>query len=160
VDRAAGAPTSFQVGQPERYRPRFSRPIKIGLPDAASIPEFGFTNPVLVDGENGIVAGHGRVLAARKLGMTEVPCIEIATAGRRLHSRAGVLEERRLAQKVRVPMLVLWGMRSGQGSGYDVLKVWRDHADDVRGLGIHSGHFIPEEQPDGMYAALKEFFNV
>jgi haloacetate dehalogenase len=72
----------------------------------------------------------------------------------------GVLEERRLAQKVRVPMLVLWGMRSGQGSGYDVLKVWRDHADDVRGLGIHSGHFIPEEQPDGMYAALKEFFNV
>jgi pimeloyl-ACP methyl ester carboxylesterase len=52
-----------------------------------------------------------------------------------------------LAQKVRVPMLVLWGMRSGQGSGYDVLKVWRDHADDVRGLGIDSGHFIPEEQP-------------
>ena len=45
---------------------------------AASIREFGFTNPVLVDGENGIVAGHGRVLAARKLGMTEVPCIEIA----------------------------------------------------------------------------------
>src|SRR3954451_11655037 len=53
-----------------------------------------------------------------------------------------------LAQKVRVPMLVLWGMHSGQGSGYDVLKVWRDHADDVRGLGIDSGHFIPEDQPD------------
>jgi hypothetical protein len=52
-------------------------------------------------------------------------------------------------------MLVLWGMRSGQGSGYDVLKVWRDHADDVRGLGIDSGHFIPEEQPDGVYAALR-----
>jgi len=65
-----------------------------------------------------------------------------------------------LAQKVRVPMLVLWGMRSGQGSGYDVLKVWRDHADDVRGLGIDSGHFIPEEQPDRVYAALKEFFSV
>jgi haloacetate dehalogenase len=65
-----------------------------------------------------------------------------------------------LAQKVRVPMLVLWGMRSGQGSGYDVLKVWRDHADDMRGLGIDSGHFIPEEQPDGVYAALKEFFSV
>ena len=51
-------------------------------------------------------------------------------------------------------------MRSGQGSGYDVLKVWRDHADDVRGLGIDSGHFIPEEQPDRVYAALKEFFSV
>ena len=65
-----------------------------------------------------------------------------------------------LAQKVRAPMLVLWGMHSGQGSGYDVLKVWRDHADDVRGLGIDSGHFIPEEQPGGVYAGLKEFFSV
>jgi len=45
---------------------------------AASIREFGFTNPVLVDGENGIVAGHGRVLAARKLSMVQVPCIELA----------------------------------------------------------------------------------
>jgi hypothetical protein len=35
---------------------------------AASIREFGFTNPVLVDGENGIIAGHGRLLAARNLG--------------------------------------------------------------------------------------------
>ena len=45
---------------------------------AASVREFGWTNPVLVDGENGIIAGHGRVLAARKLGMGEVPCIELA----------------------------------------------------------------------------------
>ena len=37
---------------------------------AGSIREFGFTNPVLVDGANGIIAGHGRVLAARKLGLT------------------------------------------------------------------------------------------
>ena len=45
---------------------------------AASVREFGWTNPVLIDGENGIIAGHGRVLAARKLGMDEVPCIELA----------------------------------------------------------------------------------
>ena len=45
---------------------------------AASVREFGWTNPVLVDGENGIIAGHGRVLAARKMGMAEVPCIELA----------------------------------------------------------------------------------
>ncbi len=45
---------------------------------AASVREFGWTNPVLVDGDNGIIAGHGRVLAARKLGMEEVPCIELA----------------------------------------------------------------------------------
>lgn len=45
---------------------------------AASIKEFGFTNPVLTDGENGIIAGHGRVMAARKLGMDVVPCIELS----------------------------------------------------------------------------------
>lgn len=42
---------------------------------AASIKEYGWTNPILTDGENGIIAGHGRLLAARKLGMTEVPTI-------------------------------------------------------------------------------------
>ena len=44
---------------------------------AASIKEFGWTNPILVDGGNGIIAGHGRLLAARKLGHTEVPTIEL-----------------------------------------------------------------------------------
>ena len=44
---------------------------------AASIKEFGFTNPVLVDGEGGIIAGHGRVIAARKLSMDTVPCIRL-----------------------------------------------------------------------------------
>jgi DNA modification methylase len=45
---------------------------------AASIKEFGFNNPILLDGEKGIIAGHGRVMAARKLGLTEVPTIELA----------------------------------------------------------------------------------
>jgi ParB-like chromosome segregation protein Spo0J len=45
---------------------------------AASIREFGWTNPILVDGENGIIAGHGRLLAARQLGMESVPVIELA----------------------------------------------------------------------------------
>ena len=44
---------------------------------AASIKEFGFTNPILTDGANGIIAGHGRLLAAMKLGMEEVPVIEL-----------------------------------------------------------------------------------
>src|SRR3984957_10853059 len=42
---------------------------------AASIAEFGFNSPVLADQEGGIIAGHGRVLAARQLGLTEVPVI-------------------------------------------------------------------------------------
>jgi len=45
---------------------------------AASIREFGFTNPVLLDGENGILAGHGRVLAAQALVMKKVPTIDLA----------------------------------------------------------------------------------
>jgi DNA modification methylase len=45
---------------------------------AASIKEFGWTNPILVDGNNGLIAGHGRLLAARKLGMDKVPTIELS----------------------------------------------------------------------------------
>jgi len=45
---------------------------------AGSIREFGFTNPVLIDNDNGIIAGHGRVLAARKLGLAKVPCVRLA----------------------------------------------------------------------------------
>ena len=45
---------------------------------AGSIREFGFTNPVLIDGENGIIAGHGRVLAAQKLKLGTVPCIRLS----------------------------------------------------------------------------------
>lgn len=44
----------------------------------ASIKEFGFTNPVLTDGENGIIAGHGRVMAAQRMGIEEVPTIELS----------------------------------------------------------------------------------
>jgi ParB-like chromosome segregation protein Spo0J len=42
---------------------------------AGSIKEFGFNNPILIDKNNGIIAGHGRIMAARKLGLTEVPTI-------------------------------------------------------------------------------------
>ena len=45
---------------------------------AGSIREFGFTNPVLIDAENGIIAGHGRVLAAQKLALGTVPCIRLS----------------------------------------------------------------------------------
>lgn len=44
---------------------------------AASIKEFGFNNPILVDSENGIIAGHGRMEGARLLGLENVPCIEV-----------------------------------------------------------------------------------
>ncbi len=61
-------------------------------------------------------------------------------------------------RKVAMPLLVLWGERSGQGSGYDMLAVWREHAENVSGHAVDSGHFLPEEAPDETYRALREFF--
>jgi len=64
---------------------------------AASIRQFGFTNPVLIDGAGDIVAGHGRVTAARKLGFDEVPVIELAHLSE-AERRAYVIADNRLAE--------------------------------------------------------------
>jgi ParB-like nuclease domain len=80
---------------------------------AASIREFGWTSPVLVDGENGIIAEHSRVLAARKLGLECVPVIELvhmSEAQKRL--RAGgqpTGAERGLGRGAVAPLLVHTG---------------------------------------------------
>ena len=63
---------------------------------AASIVEFGWTNPILVDAEGGLVAGHGRLLAARKLGLDTVPVVVLdhLTPAQR---RAYVIADNKLA---------------------------------------------------------------
>jgi hypothetical protein len=63
---------------------------------AASIREWGWTNPVLIDEAGGIIAGHGRVMAARKLKIEEVPCI-VATGWSDAQKRAYVLADNQLA---------------------------------------------------------------
>ena len=63
---------------------------------AASIKEFGWTNPILVDGDNGIIAGHGRIYAARKLGHTQVPVIEL-TGLTDAQKKAYVIADNKLA---------------------------------------------------------------
>ena len=63
---------------------------------AASIREFGWTNPVLIDGKNGIIAGHGRVLAAHKLGETQVPTIELSHMSD-TQKRAYIIADNKLA---------------------------------------------------------------
>ncbi|MCC6591758.1 MAG: site-specific DNA-methyltransferase [Xanthomonadales bacterium] len=63
---------------------------------AASIVEYGWTNPILVDGGNGIIAGHGRLAAAHKLGLAEVPVIELAHLSA-AQKRAYVIADNRLA---------------------------------------------------------------
>lgn len=63
---------------------------------AASIKEFGWTNPILLDGENGIIAGHGRVMAAQKLGESKVPTIELSHMTD-IQKRAYIIADNKLA---------------------------------------------------------------
>ena len=63
---------------------------------AASIKEWGFTTPVLIDPDGGIIAGHGRVMAAQRLGLEDVPCI-IAEGWTEAQKRAYVIADNKLA---------------------------------------------------------------
>ena len=63
---------------------------------SASIREFGFTNPILIDDENGVIAGHGRLQAAIKLGMAQLPCIRLSGLSE-AKKRALVLADNKLA---------------------------------------------------------------
>jgi haloacetate dehalogenase len=60
-------------------------------------------------------------------------------------------------QRVGCPVLVLWGTQGFVGRGYDPLAVWRQYATDVRGHALPTGHFLPEEAPDLVSAALRDF---
>lgn len=81
---------------------------------ASSIREFGFLNPVLIDKDKNVIAGHGRILAAKKLNMTEVPCVYIEglTEAQR---KAYILADNRLGE------LADWDM-SLVNSELDILK--------------------------------------
>lgn len=73
---------------------------------AASIREFGFTNPVLIDANNTLIAGHGRVMAAQSLGLATVPAIRLAhlTDAQR---RAYVIADNKLAENAGWDMATL-----------------------------------------------------
>ena len=63
---------------------------------ASSIKEFGFTNPVLIDGQGGIIAGHGRFMAAQKLKMDEVPTITLSDLSE-VQKKAYIIADNKLA---------------------------------------------------------------
>ncbi len=83
---------------------------------ASSIKEFGFTNPILIDGENGIIAGHGRLLAALKLDISEVPTIT-------LH---GLTDAQRKAYVIADNQLAL-----NSGWDLDILKIEMDRLSEL-----------------------------
>lgn len=90
----------IEVWPVEKLRP-YERNARTHSPEqvekiAASMTEFGFTNPILVDSQSGIIAGHGRLEAAKRLGLNEVPVIildHLSEAQR----RAYILADNRLA---------------------------------------------------------------
>lgn len=96
---------------------------------AASIKEFGFINPVIVDGEKGIVAGHGRVMAAKKLGISEVPVVEVGwlTDAQR---KAYILADNKLALNAGWDTELLKVELSGlEEIGFDVSLIGFDEAE-------------------------------
>ena len=113
---------------------------------AASIKEFGFTNPVLIDGEGGIIAGHGRVMAARKLGMGDVPCIELSHLTE-TQRRAYVIADNKLAlnagwddELLRVEFAEL------EELGFD-LDLTGFTLDEIEALNIDESPY-PEHEPE------------
>ncbi len=60
-------------------------------------------------------------------------------------------------KRIQCPVLALWSGRGELSSWYDVLAIWREWADDVRGQAIDAGHYLAEERPDETYAALSAF---
>jgi hypothetical protein len=108
---------------------------------AASIREFGFTNPVLVDENGGIIAGHGRVLAAQKLSMKEVPCIELSHLNE-VQKRAYVIADNKIALNAGwdVDMLKIEFMEL-EDAGFD-LELTGFSEDELKALE----DFEPEER--------------
>ena len=62
-------------------------------------------------------------------------------------------------QKVECPVLALWGAKAFVGRGYEPLRVWQQYATDVRGEALPTGHFLPEEAPDLVSTALRDFLD-
>ena len=99
---------------------------------AASIVEYGFTNPLLVDGDNGLIAGHCRLAAARKLGLAEVPVIELGHLSP-TQKRAYVIGHNQLAlQAGWDEELLALELAELQEIGYDLLLTGFDDAEIER----------------------------
>jgi ParB-like chromosome segregation protein Spo0J len=111
---------------------------------AGSIREFGFNNPVLIDADNGIIAGHGRVMAAQKLALASVPCLRLSHLSE-TQKRAYILADNRLAEL---------------GGGWDAEMLKLELADlgdldvDLDGIGFTDLPFV--ESPNFEPGTIKD----
>ena len=62
-------------------------------------------------------------------------------------------------RRITSPLLALWSGHGELEEWYDVLAIWRDWADDVRGRALDCGHYLAEEAPEETYAELRDFFS-
>jgi haloacetate dehalogenase len=67
-------------------------------------------------------------------------------------------EADRNVKRIQCPVLVLWSKEGYLNKWYDVLSVWRDWADDVRGEALDGSHYFAEETPEATFTALHDFF--
>lgn len=117
---------------------------------AASIKEWGWTTPVLVDDTGQIIAGHGRIMAARKLGMTEVPVI-VAEGWTDAQKRAYVIADNKLALNAGWDneMLSLeFGELEGLGFDLELTGFTLDEIDALKPVEITEGLTDEDEVPD------------
>lgn len=112
---------------------------------AASIREFGFTNPVLVDPERNLIAGHGRVLAARKLGLSQVPAIVVTGLDDRKR-RALVIADNKLALNAGWDEEVLRVELEDLAGDYGALMGFSEA--ELAALLVEAGEQVPEGDPD------------
>jgi hypothetical protein len=111
---------------------------------AASIREFGWTNPILVDGDNGVIAGHGRILAARKLGIDKVPVIELAHMTP-IQKQAYIIADNKLALNAGWDNAMLsLDLKDLQEAGYD-LGLTGFHSDELESLMDETSEGLTDE---------------
>lgn len=109
---------------------------------AGSIKEFGFTNPILIDADGGIIAGHGRVMAARKLDLDTLPCIRLSHLTD-AQKRAYVIADNKLALNAGWDDAMLAvEFAELEAMGFDVLLTGFN-LDEIAALA-------PEEIPEGL----------
>lgn len=112
---------------------------------ASSIKEFGWTNPILLDGENGIIAGHGRLMAAQKLNETEVPTIQLHGLSE-TQKKAYIIADNKLALNAgwndELLKLELAGLKD---AGYD-LSLMGFNADELKAFEPVNEGLVDEDQ--------------
>lgn len=135
---------------------------------AASIKEFGWTNPVLIDAEGGIIAGHGRIMAGRKLGIKEAPCIvlENLTDAKR---RAYVIADNKLAlnagwdvELLKIELSDLKALDFDLSlTGFDPGEIKDFLSGDIEGLSDAYTHKVdaPIYEPKGEKPPITELFD-